>query len=271
MVGRTVVLLLAGSAEAIALARWLATREDVRLLVSLKGATRAPARLPGEPIVGGFGGGLGLCRFLRERGVALVVDATHPFATRIARNARRAALVAAVQHVKLWRPPWRPSPADRWHDAGDAADAARVASSLGARPFVGLGAGGVRHFPTAGFAEVTFRGIEPPLDLPPNARFVRGRAPFTLADEVALLRTIGADVVVTKNAGGDAAFAKLAAARALGLPVVMMRRPPQPPPPLVDDAATARASIARFLDDRTSGDALRAGFPPVDTAKRPRH
>ena len=49
------------------------------------------------------------------------------------------------------------------------------------------------------------------------------------------------DVLVTKASGGEATYAKLAAARQLGLPVIMVRRPPPPPGPVVDSVAAALA------------------------------
>ena len=47
------------------------------------------------------------------------------------------------------------------------------------------------------------------------------------------------DVIVTKNSGGPATEAKLAAARSLGLPVIMVERPPPLDMPTVATAADA--------------------------------
>ena len=49
--------------------------------------------------------------------------------------------------------------------------------------------------------------------------------PFDEADERALLEQHRIDVVVAKNSGGAATYGKIAAARALGVPVIMLRRP----------------------------------------------
>ena len=53
------------------------------------------------------------------------------------------------------------------------------------------------------------------------------RPPFTVASERTLLARHHIEALVCKNSGGPTA-AKLVAARAAGIPVVMLRRPPLP-------------------------------------------
>jgi precorrin-6A/cobalt-precorrin-6A reductase len=60
------------------------------------------------------------------------------------------------------------------------------------------------------------------------------RGPFTEADDLALLKEHGIDVVVSKNSGGPATYSKIAAARTLGIEVVMITRPQLPEMPSVD-------------------------------------
>ena len=71
------------------------------------------------------------------------------------------------------------------------------------------------------------RSVEPiTFDCPECAvENVLARGPFELEDELNLLRDERIDVVVTKNSGGDATYAKVEAARLLGLPVIMVARP----------------------------------------------
>jgi precorrin-6A/cobalt-precorrin-6A reductase len=79
--------------------------------------------------------------------------------------------------------------------------------------------------------------------MPPDVELVLARGPFTVADELTLLRDRRIDVVVTKDSGGTATAAKLTAARELGLPVVVVRRPPLP------TGVTAVPDVDAVLDE----------------------
>jgi precorrin-6A/cobalt-precorrin-6A reductase len=250
MAGDARVLLLGGTAEAAELAERLAAREGLQLTTTLAGVTRAPRRLPGKVVVGGFGGAARLKRYLLAEGVDALIDATHPFAVRIARNARRAALGARVPRLKLWRPAWTPEPGDRWIEAADVAEASRLAATVGRRPLVSLGGRGLAGFDFAPLERALVRTIEAPPALPPNAEGLRARGPFAVADERRLFVEHGIDVVVTKNAGGEGARAKLIAARERGLPVVMIRRPSPPPGPLASEVDAALAWLDQVSASR---------------------
>jgi precorrin-6A/cobalt-precorrin-6A reductase len=250
MAGETRVLLLGGTAEAADLAERLAGRDDLRLTTTLAGVTRAPRRLPGEVVVGGFGGAARLRRHLVADGVDAVIDATHPYAARMARNARRAALTARVPRLKLWRPAWAAADGDRWTPAADVAEASGLAARHGRRPLVTLGGRGLAGFDFTPFAHAFVRAIEPPPALPANAEWLEARGPFAAADERRLFAERGIDVVVTKNAGGEGARAKLTAARELGLPVVMIRRPPPPAGPMASSVDAAVGWLDQVLASR---------------------
>lgn len=193
--------------------------------------------------IGGFGGACGLADWLRVERVRLLVDATHPFASRISANARAAAGQVGIPLLRLSRPAWRTQPGDSWLPARDATAAAAL---LGARPrrvFLAIGARGLAPFRAAPQHRYVIRCIDPPPPalLPPQAELMLGRGPFALADELALLRGSAIEMLVAKNSGGAAAAAKLAAARLLGLPVVMIERPDEAP------AACGAASAAAAM------------------------
>ncbi len=54
---------------------------------------------------------------------------------------------------------------------------------------------------------------------------ILARGPFEREDEIALMREQRIEVVVTKNSGGASTYAKIEAARALNLEVVMIAPP----------------------------------------------
>jgi precorrin-6A/cobalt-precorrin-6A reductase len=233
------VLILGGTAEALRLAEACAQRPKLSVTTSLAGRTRAPATPPGELRVGGFGGVDGLARYLRAHAIERLVDATHPFAAQIGRNALEACRATGVPRIRLLRPPWQRQPGDRWTEVASLAAAARRLPQHG-RVFLSVGSRDLEAF--AGLAPwFLVRSIEPPATLLGQAHWLGARGPFGLADELALLREHAIDLLVTKASGGDATYPKLAAARALGLPVIMVRRPPAPPGAVVDSVAAVLA------------------------------
>jgi precorrin-6A/cobalt-precorrin-6A reductase len=221
------VLLLGGTGEARTLAELL-TAEGLDVVSSLAGRT-TDARLPvGEVRTGGFGGADGLANWLRSQRVDAVIDATHPFAATMTAHAVAASRETGVPLVVLRRPGWTPGPGDNWHWADSAAAAAEMLPGLRSkRVFLTIGRQGLDAFATTGLWTLA-RCVEPPEPRPAWCTLVLARGPFTLADELALLREHRIDVVVTKDSGGPATSAKLDAARQLHLPVVVIRRPPLP-------------------------------------------
>ena len=75
----------------------------------------------------------------------------------------------------------------------------------------------------------------------PDAQIVVARGPFRLEDDLDLLRAHGTELLVTKNAGGTGAEAKILAARTLGIPVIMIDRPELPDRPV-------RGTVAGIMD-----------------------
>lgn len=239
----TKVLILGGTGEARALAAALVERK-IDVVSSLAGVTAEPVLPPGAIRRGGFGGVEGLARYLAEADIGIVVDATHPFAAVISRHACEAAALHGIPYLRLERPAWRAGPGDRWQEVADA-PAAAAALPSGATAFVTVGRKELSAFAARDDLRVIARAIEAPgFDLPRGWKLVLARPPFTLEAEMALMRDEGVSVLVTKNAGGEATRAKLDAARALGLPVIMVARPVKP---AAETAATVKEMVERVL------------------------
>ncbi|MER8181989.1 cobalt-precorrin-6A reductase [Kitasatospora sp. NPDC094015] len=240
------VLILGGTTEARQLAAELVADPDLRVTSSLAGRVAEPRLPAGEVRIGGFGGPAGLAAWLREHRVDALVDATHPFAAGISRNAAEAAAEAGVPLLALRRPGWASVAGDDWHPVGSLPEAAQALPGLGRRIFLTTGRQGLGHFAHLRRLFFLARSVDAPeAPLPPDLTVLLDRGPFTLDGELAVLREHRIEVLVTKDSGGAATAPKLAAARELDLPVVVVRRP-EPPAglPTAPDVAGAVAWLA---------------------------
>jgi precorrin-6A/cobalt-precorrin-6A reductase len=221
----TRVLLLGGTAEGRALARELHPHVDI--VSSLAGRVPDPALPVGAVRIGGFGGVDGLRQWLSDERIDAVVDATHPFAATMTAHAADACRESAIPHLVLARPPWDPGGATVVASDDEAAEA--VARQRYGRVFLTTGRSGTRAFASSD-AWFLIRAVTEPYDalLPRTHRLVLSRGPYRYDDEVALLREHRIDALVTKNSGGAMTRAKLDAAAALDIPVLMVQRPALP-------------------------------------------
>jgi precorrin-6A/cobalt-precorrin-6A reductase len=249
------VLVLGGTTEARELAGKLAERGNIDAILSLAGRTATP-RPQGAPTrVGGFGGAEGLARFLRDETIDALIDATHPYARTISANAAVAAAKTRVPLLALHRPPWPQRDGDQWIAAETAAEAVAVLGAVPRRVFLALGRNEIQPFTAAPQHTYLVRSVDP-VDPPlavPHAIYLTARGPFSEGDDRALLERHRIDVVVAKNSGGEAAYGKIAAARAMHLPVVMLRRPALPD---VMSVGTAEQVLA-WLDHTVTRAAMR--------------
>ena len=237
------LLILGGTAEAAALARGALARfgDGLQVTTSLAGRPERPGPLPGQIRIGGFGGPPGLAAYLTEHGVDWLIDATHPFATRISAEARLACEEAGVLRLLLVRPPWRHHPLDRWIEVDSMAAAAAIVGRVGRRAWLTVGASEIAAFTAATGVRFLVRLVDPPRQRLPLRFYqvVVGRGPFTLTQERHQLERQAIEVLVCKASGGAATEAKIVAARELSLPVIMVRRPPAEPGEAVDTVEAA--------------------------------
>jgi precorrin-6A/cobalt-precorrin-6A reductase len=240
------ILILGGTTEARRLAERLAPRADLDVTLSLAGRTSNPVPHSVPVRVGGFGGAEGLADHLTSERIDRLIDATHPYAAQMSANAAQAGRFAGVPLLALRRPAWRPVVGDRWTEVADTYAAARTLGDAPRRVFLALGRNEIAAFVAAPQHRYLVRSVdpvEPPLAVP-HATYIRARGPFREDDDRALLATHAIDVVVSKNSGGDAAYGKIAAARALGVAVILLRRPALPEVPAVETVDDAVAWLA---------------------------
>jgi len=240
------ILILGGTGEASTLSRSLAGRPDLSVMLSLAGRTASPKPEPVPTRSGGFGGAEGLARYLRAEAITHLIDATHPFAATISGHAARAAASAEVPLLAIRRPAWSREPGDVWIEVDRMEEAVAALGAEPRRVFLTVGRQEAGAFAAAPQHAYLARTVEPlgRILAVPDLTALEARGPFDIASEVALMRASGIEVLVSKNAGGAATYGKIAAARSLGIPVVMVRRPVKPDVPSVPDAAAA----LRWLD-----------------------
>jgi precorrin-6A/cobalt-precorrin-6A reductase len=237
------LLILGGTGEAAELARAAAARfgDALEVTTSLAGRTESPRPLAGHVRIGGFGGPAGLAAYLTENGVGRLIDATHPFATRISATAHLACERANVPRLVLRRPPWRRHPLDRWIEVDSVTAAAAMVDRTGRRAWLTLGASEIAAFSAATAVHFLVRLVDQPRHpLPlPSYEVIVGRGPFSVAEEHSQIERHAIDVLVCKASGGGATEAKIIAARQRDLPVIMVRRPPHEPGEGVDTVEEA--------------------------------
>lgn len=223
------LLVLGGTTEASALCRALAERQD-RAIVSLAGRVANPKPLPLPTRVGGFGGVAGLRDYIRNEGITHVIDATHPFADQMSRNAIAACIETNTPLCALTRAPWQAQDGDIWHHVPDISGAVAALQGEAKRVFLAVGRMHLDDFAPNPQHHYVLRLVDAPDALPfPKAQAIIARGPFGFDEDCALLRDHRIDLIVSKNSGGTGARAKIDAARHLGLPIVMIDRPILPP------------------------------------------
>ena len=180
--GKIRILILGGTTEARQLAKALADRPDLDVLMSLAGRTSEPSAQYVPTRIGGFGGAEGLARFLSEERIGLVIDATHPFAERISRNAVEAAETAGISIFALRRGAWQPVDGDRWRSVADVSGAFAALPQGPRRVFLAIGRQEAHHAEAHPQNFYLVRSVDPvePALLLPQLETILARGPFSL-------------------------------------------------------------------------------------------
>lgn len=218
---------MGGTSDASTLAKVFAA-QGVDAVFSYAGRTHTPAIQPLETRIGGFGGVSGLVDYLAKEHITHVVDATHPFAAGMSRNAIAACARADIPLLSLERPPWPVQ--DEWLQVPDIEGAVEALPIAKARVFLAIGRENIGDFASRPEHFYLLRMVDRPTEpvALPEYEVVIGRGPFTDAGDTVLMQAHGITHLVAKNAGGDSARAKLMAAEALGVQVIMITRPAVP-------------------------------------------
>ncbi|MCL6610672.1 MAG: precorrin-6A reductase [Peptococcaceae bacterium] len=234
------ILVIGGTSDGRAIAREIAGKGVAVLVSTATGYGSDLAARDGIPVVQGRLDSREMFDLIVSRTVRVLVDASHPFAVEVSRNAAGACGKAGIPYIRYARPGGEVPGGPMVETAESYQEAARRACELGRTIFLAAGS------KTAGiFLEtardrgrrIVIRVIPDPgvirrlLDMgfsPADVAAVQG--PFSEEMNMALMRHYRADVLVTKESGREGGLAeKISAAAKLGLPVVVVKRPPEPP------------------------------------------
>ena len=187
-----------------------------------------------------------MAAFLAREHIGAVIDATHPFASRMSANAVAACRATDTPLVVFSRPPWTREPGDRWIEVVAMEDAVTALGVLPKTVFLTQGLLQLAVFAQAPQHRYIVRTIDRPaeIDALPDCKLILARGPFSLADELALMKRERIEALVTKNSGGRATYAKIEAARALEIEVIIVRPPPSPEAETLHDLDAVLAWIA---------------------------
>ncbi len=166
-------------------------------------------------------------------GAAIVVDATHPFASLASANIRAAAEATGARYMRLRRE--EEAVPDDVVVAGSIAEAARVLAQAPGRALLTTGSKELAPYTRVeGFGERFFVRVLPTVDAVekcahagfPPSRIIAMQGPFTRELNAAMLRQVGASWLVTKDSGSVGGTGeKIAAARDVGARCILIARP----------------------------------------------
>jgi len=223
------ILILGGTSEASELVALLAGKPHIQIILSLAGRTKNPVLPQVNCRVGGFGGAYGLADYIKEQNIGALVCATHPFAQKMPFNAQEAAKIAGVPLLYLLRPQWEKTAQDMWIEVASHRQASKALGIAPKRIFLSVGKLELEEYINSSQHYYVIRSIDEITGKPlKNAFYITSRPPFNLDNEYKLLHDHKIDYLVSKNSGGAATSAKLAACSKLKIPVIMISRPRRP-------------------------------------------
>lgn len=189
--------------------------------------------------------GIAACMSVPKTALGAVVEAGHPCDDAFAFDIAQRCAAQNIPHLQLVRAPWRAGGPDKWARLRRAEDAVRLIAPQ-ARVLVTTGRQDARALRGLR-ATLLFRRLGPaPCGAQARRSWLTGEGPFSVAEELALMRKHRVDWVLARNAGGSGGWPKLAAARRLGLRVALVDRPKRPAGPRVTTVEEAMVWLSKL-------------------------
>jgi precorrin-6A/cobalt-precorrin-6A reductase len=230
-----VILLMGGTSESAMIAEGIA---DAGFCVHVSMATEIPLALPSRTDIESRHGRLNLEQLIdliAERGITVLVDAAHPFATEAHKTAMQAAQRANIPYLHWLRDESDLSGYLNLHLAADHQAAANMATGLQRPILLTIGSRNLKPYVEAArslnlpiFARVLpcqeseeacrLAGLD-------DSEVILARGPFTVGDTLALLRIHCIGTLVTKESGSVGGVPeKLEAATRANCNIVIVQR-----------------------------------------------
>ena len=229
------ILLLGGTGDTDPIARALVFR-GVEVLVST--ATDYPLTLMTHPMIQRRTGVLdeeGLFRLIAARKINAVVDAAHPYAEKIGALAQKVSAICGIPYFRFLRPAASVKETDAVHASGHRA-AAEVACSFGKPILLTVGSKNASVYVDAVqgtgiplYVRVLDQKESIDACLLAGVRreaIIAARGPFSVDDNLALIRRFNIGVLVSKESGAVGGIKeKIEAARKSGAALIIVDRP----------------------------------------------
>jgi len=229
------ILLLGGTSETAPLASALATA-GFKVLVST--ATNVPLDVGDHPNISRRSGNLDrdqMIKLSNRQGVIAIVDASHPYASSARANARRTAEQLRIPYLSWVRPPI-PEQDGLRSSVSDHDTAAKVAFSFGQPVLLTTGSRNLEPYvreASATAVRLVVRVLSHPSSVEachmagvPDENIVPGRGPFSIEENLSIIKKFAIGVLVTKDSGlAGGVPEKLEAACIAGCRVVLVQRP----------------------------------------------
>lgn len=220
------LLILGGTADARHLAGALHQMQSaLELVYSVAGLVRQP-QVPATVVSGGFSQFGGLSTYCKAHKISGIVNATHPFSIIMGDHAVEACKELGLNYWRFLRPQWQQQAGDDWRFF---TNTNALLSTLAGyqRTLLTVGQVSAEELALLGSNQQIWlrTAVQPKHTLPTNVTWIKAIGPFAEVDELALLKQHQIEAIACKNSGGSSTEAKLAAARAVKIPVLMLQRP----------------------------------------------
>ncbi|MDG2187520.1 MAG: precorrin-6A/cobalt-precorrin-6A reductase [Hyphomicrobiales bacterium] len=219
------ILIIGGTAEGFKIASLIEKKSFLPIL-SLQGNTLKPKEVYYETRVGGFGGVEGLKDYLIKNSIKIIIDASHPYSIQISNNALIASKQLDIKLIKLNRSAWKQTYSDNWLRVKSFSDSKYILDALPreSRIFLTIGK---KYLPIFYDCKqwIMIRTIDQYNNCRTgNRKYITGRGPFQVSQELILLKGNNITHIVSRNSGSKETYAKIQAAKILGIEIIMIDR-----------------------------------------------